>query len=122
MDKLKFLRLVIRERSSKSIHPMAFCTEDEIHKYNIKEDDFIMIIDEEPYVALALGSRLWLIKEELDESDLLNKIEREKYKLNLIKTYGKIPTKYLKANWTVSWEVYESCCKEFAKTLNSEII
>ncbi|HHD2786033.1 TPA: hypothetical protein ACOTHR_003595 [Clostridium perfringens] len=122
MDKLEFLRLVIRERSSKSIHPMAFCTEDEIHKYNIKEDDFIMIIDEEPYVALALGSRSWLIKSELDKNDLLIKIEREKYKLNLIKTYGKIPTKYLKANWTSSWEVYEKCCKEFSKTLNSEII
>ena len=121
MDKLEFLRLIIR-RSSKSIHPMAFCTEDEIHQYNIKEDDFIMIIDEEPYVALALGSRSWLIKSELDKNDLLIKIEREKYKLNLIKTYGKIPTKYLKANWTSSWEVYEKCCKEFAKTLNSEII
>lgn len=117
MDKLKFLRLVIRERSSKSIHPRAFCTEDEIHKYNIKEDDFIMIIDEEPYVALALGSKSWLIKEDLDKNDLLNKIEREKYKLNLIKTYGKIPTKYLKCNWTSSWEVYESCCKKFTKTV-----
>ncbi len=82
MDKLEFLRLVIKERSSKSIHPMAFCTEDEIHKYNIKS--------------------------ELDKNDLLIKIEREKYKLNLIKTYGKIPTKYLKANWTSSWQVYES--------------
>ena len=96
MNKLEFLKLVLNERSLNSIHPMAFCTEDEIHKYNIKE--------------------------ELDESDLLNKIEREKYKLNLIKTYGKIPTKYLKANWTSSLEVYENCCKEFAKTLNSKII
>ncbi|MDU1308822.1 MAG: hypothetical protein E6936_15375 [Clostridium perfringens] len=122
MDKLEFLTLVLRERTLNSIHPMAFCTEDEIHKYNIKEDDFLMIIDEEPYVALALGSRSWVIKEELDENDLFNKIEREKYKLNLIKNYGKIPTKYLKGNWTSSWEVYEKCCKEFAKTLNSEII
>ncbi|EDT14202.1 hypothetical protein ACSW8Q_15875 (plasmid) [Clostridium perfringens] len=121
MDKLEFLRLVLNERSSKSIHPMVFCTKDEIHKYNIKEDDFLMIIDEEPYVALSLGSKSWLIKEELDEIDLINKIEREEYKLNLIKTYGKIPTKYLKENWVSSWEVYESCCKEFAKTLKLEI-
>ncbi|MDZ4994414.1 hypothetical protein GNF80_15810 [Clostridium perfringens] len=122
MDKLEFLRLVLKERSLKSIHSMAFCTEDEIHKYNIKEDDFLMIIDEEPYVALSLGSRSWIIKSELAKNDLLNKIEREEYKLNLIKTYGKIPTKYLKDNWTSSWEVYESCCKEFAKTLNLETI
>ena len=63
---------------------------------NIKEDDFLMIIDEEPYVALSLGSSSWIIKENLDKNNLFNKVEREKYKLNLIKTYGKIPTKYLK--------------------------
>ncbi|MDM0612615.1 hypothetical protein QTH09_16505 [Clostridium perfringens] len=55
-----------------------------------------MIIDEEPYVALSLGSSSWIIKENLDKNNLFNKVEREKYKLNLIKTYGKIPTKYLK--------------------------
>ena len=120
MNKLEFLKLVLNERILNSIHPIAFCNEDEINKYNIKEDDFLMIIDEEPYVALALGSKSWLIKEELDEIDLFNKIEREKYKLNLIKTYGQIPTKYLKGNWISSWEVYEKCCNEFAKTLENK--
>lgn len=120
MNKLEFLKLVLNERSSKSIHPMAFCTEEEIHNYNIKEDDFLMIIDEEPYVALALCSKSWIIKEELDEFELLDKIERENYKLNLIKTYGKIPAKYLKGNWTSSWEVYESCCKESTKTFKNK--
>lgn len=33
-----------------------------------------MIIDEEPYVALALGSESWLIKDDLDEIHLFNKI------------------------------------------------
>lgn len=120
MNKLEFLKLVLNERILNSIHPIAFCTEDEINKYNIKEDDFLMIIDEEPYVALALGSKSWLIKEELDEIDLFNKIEREEYKLNLIKTYGQIPVKYLKGNWASSWEVYEKCCNEFAKTLENK--
>ncbi len=45
-----------------------------------------------------------LLKAKLDKNDLLNKIEKEKYKLNLIKTYGKIPTKYLKDSLTRSWE------------------
>lgn len=110
MNKLEFLKLVLNERILNSIHPIAFCT----------EDDFLMIIDEEPYVALALGSKSWLIKEELDEIDLFNKIEREEYKLNLIKTYGQIPVKYLKGNWASSWEVYEKCCNEFAKTLENK--
>ncbi|EDT13490.1 hypothetical protein P6P37_16430 [Clostridium perfringens] len=57
MNKLEFLKLVLNERGSKSIHPMAFCTEEEIHNYTIKEDDFLMIINEEPYVTLALGSK-----------------------------------------------------------------
>lgn len=113
MEKVEFLKLVLKERSLRSIHPIAFCTEDEIHRYNIKEDDFLMIIDEEPYVALALGSRSWIIKSELNEKELINIIEREEYKLNLIKTYGKIPMRYLKDNWTSSWEVYEKCCKDF---------
>ena len=117
MEKLEFLKLVLKERKPGVIHPIAFCAEDEINKYNIKEEDFIMIIDEEPYVALALGSRSWIIKSELNEKELLNIIKREKYKLNLIKTYGKIPMKYLRRNWTSSWEVYENCCKEFSEAV-----
>lgn len=113
MEKVEFLKLVLKERKPGALHPMAFCTDNEINTYNIKEDDFIMIIDEEPCVALALGSKSWIIKAELNEKELINIIEREKYKLNLIKTYGKIPMKYLKDNWTSSWEVYEKCCKYF---------
>ncbi|MDZ4994792.1 hypothetical protein GNF80_17840 [Clostridium perfringens] len=113
MEKVEFLKLVLKERKPGVINPIAFCTEHEINKYNIKDDDFIMIIDEEPYVALALGSRSWIIKSELNEKELLNIIEREKYKLNLIKTYGKVPMRHLKDNWTSSWEVYEKCCKDF---------
>lgn len=73
----------------------------------MKEDAFIMIIDEDPYVALTLGTISWRIKSELSEKELFNIIKREKYKLNLIQTYGKIPVKYLKKNWTSSWEIYE---------------
>ncbi len=121
MKKLDFLNLLLKERKPGTIHPMAFCTEYEINKYNIKEDDFIMIIDEEPYVAIALGSRSWIIKAELSEKELLNIVKRENYKLNLIQTYGKIPIKYLRRNWTSSWEIYESCCKEFAIESKSDI-
>lgn len=31
MNKLEFLKLVLNERSLNSIHPIAFCTEDEIN-------------------------------------------------------------------------------------------
>lgn len=65
-----------------------------------------MIIYEEQYFALALGSKSQLIKVELNEKDLINIIEMEKYKLNLIETYSKIPIKCLKNNWTSSWKVY----------------
>lgn len=62
MEKVEFLKLILKERKPGVINPLAFCTENEINKYDIKDDDFIMIIDEEPYVALALGSRSWIIK------------------------------------------------------------
>lgn len=117
MEKLEFLKLVFKERKPGVINPIIFCTDYEINKYNIRDDDFIMIIDEEPYVALALGSRSWVIKSELSEKELFNIIKREKYKLNLIKTYGKVPMKYLKDNWTSSWEIYEKCCKDFFSSI-----
>lgn len=121
MEKIEFLKLVLKERKPGVINPIAFCDEQEINKYNLKDDDFIMIIDEEPYVALALGSRSWIIKADLNEKELFNIIKREKYKLNLIQTYGKIPMRYLKGNWTSSWETYESCCEEFFNSLKNDV-
>lgn len=106
MDKLEFLKLVLEKRKPGNIHPMAFCSNLEIKKYNIKSEDFIMIINEEPYVALALGSKSWKIKFKLSNEELENIKKRELYKLNLIKSYGKIPIKYLSGNWTSSWEIF----------------
>lgn len=113
MEKIEFLKLILKERKTGVINPIAYCTDKEINKYNIKNVDFIVIIDEEPYVALALSSGSWIIKSELNEKELLYITKLEKYKLNLIKTYAKIPIKYLKDNWTDSWEVYEKCFKDF---------
>ena len=117
MEKLEFLKKLLKERKPGVIHPMFFCNDYEIKKYNIKEDDFLMIIAEEPYAAIALGYRSWIIRIELSEEELLNINKREKYKLNLIRTYGKIPIKYLNGNWTNSWEHYERCCKNFSEAM-----